>query len=92
MNIEEKEISGILLNLISDHQLLFTLIENVSYIDKVPNFLGIQNADPVSVDKFINELKEQNIYDHMHQPLDTNPNDNYEIFIRLFQLTINICH
>ena len=25
----------------------------------------------------------------MHQPLDTNPNDNYEIFIRFFQLVKN---
>ena len=31
-NLEEKEISGILLNHLSDHQLLFTFIENVSYI------------------------------------------------------------
>ena len=82
MNIEEKEISGILLNYNSDHQLLFIYIKNVSYIEKVPKFINIQKADPVSVDNFINELKEQN--DHMHQPLDTNPNDNYEIFIRLF--------
>ena len=86
-NIEEKEISGILLNYISDHQLLFTYIENVSYIEKVPKFINIQKADQVLVDIFIiNELKEQNIYDHMHQPLYTNPNDSYEIFIRLLPL------
>ena len=88
-NIEEREISGILLNYISDHQLLFTRIENVPYIEKVPKFINIQKADPVSVDNFINELKEQNIYDYMHQTLDTNPNDNYKIFIRFFQLAKN---
>ena len=33
-NIEEKEVSGILLNHISDHQLLFTYIENLSYVEK----------------------------------------------------------
>ena len=60
-NIEEKEISDILLNHISDHQLLFTCIENVSYIEKVRKFINIQKAGPVSVDNFINELKEQNI-------------------------------
>ena len=27
--------------------------------------------------------------DRMYQPLDTNPNDNYEIFITLFQLAKN---
>ena len=85
-NIKEKEVSGILLNHISDHQLLFTYIENLSYIEKIPKFIIIQKTDPLSVDNFINELREDNIYDRMHQPLDTNPNDSYEIFITHFQL------
>ena len=38
-NIEEKEVSGILLNHISDHQLLFTFIENLSYIEKFQSLL-----------------------------------------------------
>ena len=88
-NIEEKEVSGILLNYILDHQLLFTFIENLSYIDKVPKFINIQKTDSFSVDNFINKLREHNIYDHMYQPLDTNPNDNYEIFRTLFQLAKN---
>ena len=52
-------ISGILLNHISDHQLLITFIENLSYIEKVPKFINIQKTDPLSVDTFINELREQ---------------------------------
>ena len=88
-NIEEKEVSGILLNHIPDHQLLFTHIENLSYIEKVPKFINIKKTNPISVDNFINELREQNIYVRMHQPLVTNPNDNYEIFITQFQLAEN---
>ena len=88
-NIEKREVSGILLNHISDHQLLFTFIENLSYIEKVPKFINIQKTDPLSVDNFINELREQTIYDRMYQPLGTNPNANYEIFITLFQLAKN---
>ena len=38
-NIEEKEVSGILLNHISDHQLLFTYIESLSYIKKFRSLL-----------------------------------------------------
>ena len=75
-NVEEKEVSGILFNHISDHQLLFTRIENLSYIEIVPKFINIQKTDPISVENFINELREQNLYERMHQPLDTNPNDN----------------
>ena len=40
-----------------------------------------QKTDPLSVNNFINELREQNISDCMHQPMDTYPNDNYESFI-----------
>ena len=61
----------------------------MSYVEKVPKVINIQKTDPLSVDNFINELREQNIYDRMHQPLDTNPNDNYEIFITHFQLAKN---
>ena len=71
---------------ISDHWLLFAYIENLSYIEKVAKFINIQKTDPLSVDNFINELREDNIYDRMLQPLDTNSNDNYEIFITHFQL------
>ena len=78
-----------MLNHISDHQLLFTFIENLSYIENVSKFINIQKTDPLSVDNFINELREQTIYDRMYQPLDNNPNDNYEIFIALFQLAKN---
>ena len=88
-NIKEKEVSGILLNHISDQQLLFTFIENLSYIEKDPKFINIQKTDPLSVDNIISELIEQNLYDCMHQPLDTNPNDNYETFKTLFQLAKN---
>ena len=47
----------------------------MSYIEKVPKFINIQKTDPLSVDNY--------------QPLDTNPNDNYEIFITHLQLAKN---
>ena len=65
-NIEAKEVSDILLNHISDHEMFFTHIKNLSYIEKVPKFINIQKTDPLSVDNFINELREQNIYERMH--------------------------
>ena len=88
-NIEEKEVSGILPNHVLDHQLLFTYIENLSYIEKVSKIINIQKTDPLSVDNFINELMEDNIYDRMQQALVTNLNDNYEILITHFQLAKN---
>ena len=46
-SIEEKKVSGLLLNHISDHQLLFTFIQNLSYIEKVSKFINIQKIDPL---------------------------------------------
>ena len=60
-NIEEREISGILLNHISDHQFLFTYIEKLSYIEKVPKFVDIEKTDANSLENFIQELNDMNI-------------------------------
>ena len=39
---EEKETAGILLNHLSDHQIIFTYIEKLSYIEKLPNLLQLK--------------------------------------------------
>ena len=62
-NIDEKESFGILLNQKSDHQMIFTLIENNSYVTHVPKFVEIQNNDHHSIQNFVHELEELNIYD-----------------------------
>ena len=54
-NIDERESSGILLNQISDHQMVFTLIENKSYVTRVPKFVEIQNNDHHSIHNFVHE-------------------------------------
>ena len=41
-NIEEADISGILLNHISDHQMMFTIVENRSYVTDVQKFIDIE--------------------------------------------------
>ena len=61
----------------------------MSYIGKVPKFINIQKTDLLLFEYFLNELREDNIYDRMQQPLDTNPKDSYEIFITHFQLAKN---
>ena len=64
-NIEERETSGILLNHISDHQLLFTYIEKLSYIERVPKYIDVEKADAISIAKFVKELNDGNIYDQL---------------------------
>ena len=69
-NIEERETSGILLNQISDHQFPFTYIERLSYIERVPKFIDIEKTDANSLENFIQELSDMNIYDQLLKPID----------------------
>ena len=59
--MDETGTSGILLNNISDYQMLFTYVENLSYITEVPKFIEIEKMDDRSTHAFVNELNELNI-------------------------------
>ena len=50
-NIDEIEKSGILWNHISDHQLIFTYIKHLSYIQKVPKFVEVEKVNSSSIKK-----------------------------------------
>ena len=82
-NIDERESSGILLNQISDHQMIFTLIENFSYVTQAPKFVEIQTNDPESIQTFVNELDELNIYNHLQTEIDSSPDVNYHTILEL---------
>ena len=82
-NIDEKESSGILLNQISDHRMIFTFIENKSYVTHVPKFVEIQNNDHNSIQNFVHELEELNIYEKLHTSNDSRPEENYNILLTL---------
>ena len=60
-NIEERESSGILLNEISDHQFLFTYIEKLSHIEKVPKCIDNKKTDANSLENFIQEVNDMHI-------------------------------
>ena len=82
-NIDERESSGILLNQISDHRMIFTLIENFSYVTQAPKFVEIQTNDPESIQNFVNELDELNIYNHLQTAIDSSPDVNYHTILEL---------
>ena len=73
----------ILLNQISDHQMIFTLIENFSYVTQVPKFVEIQVNDPDSIQNFVNELDELNIYNHLQTAIGSSPDVNYDTMLEL---------
>ena len=88
-NIDETGKSGILLNNISDHQIIFTYIENMSYITEVPKYIEIERTDPRSMQNFVRELEELNIYDRLETPLNTNPQENYATFLNMVNIAKN---
>ena len=88
-NIDETGKSEILLNNISDHQIIFTYIENMSYIMEVPRYIEIERNDPRSMQNFVRELEELNIYDRLETPLNTNPQENYDTFLSMVNIAKN---
>ena len=82
-NIDERESSGILLNQISDHQMVFTIIENLSHVIRVPKFIEIEKNDPRSIQNFVDELEELNIYDKLQKSVNSDPEENYDIMLKL---------
>ena len=76
-DIEEKETAGILLNHLSDHQIIYPYIEKLSYIEKVPkcfNAASIQNC--------IREMQISNVYDELNKSIDSNPEHNYGVLLK----------
>ena len=57
-NIEDglKSKSGILINDISDHKIIFTYEENMSYVEKNAKYIEIEKQDELSLANFVEEL------------------------------------
>ena len=81
----ENAISGLLINDLSDHKLIFTFHQNNSYIDKVNKFINIEKRDDSSMNKFVDELTSLNICDKLDKQLTSDPNNNYEILSGLLK-------
>ena len=78
-------LSGILINDISDHKMVFTFQENNKYHEEYSRFVEIVKRDEISIQKFITELKNQNISNHLNSSINNNPHENYKIFASLLQ-------
>ena len=71
----ENAISGLLINDLSDHKIIFTFHQNNSYIDKVKKFINIEKRDDLSMNKFVGELTSLNICDKLDKQLTSDPNN-----------------
>ena len=71
-DIEEKNKSksGILINDISDHKMIFTYYENCTYIEEIKKTVEIEVINELSLQNFVNELRALNIYDKLAEKVD----------------------
>ena len=86
INKTNKSTSGLLINDLSDHENIFTFHKNKSYLVKVNKFIEIETCDERSMNNFVNELKETNIY-QLDKQLTGGPNAKYELFNSLLNNT-----
>ena len=50
--------------------MIFTYVENVSYITEVPKFIEVERSDERSMHNFVKELNEMCIYEQLQPALD----------------------
>ena len=72
--------SGLLINDLSDHKMIFTWHKNNTYIEKVNKVVEIEKRDDASMSNFAEELISLNIYDKLDTNIANDPNQNYEKF------------
>ena len=65
--------------------MVFTYVENFSYVKKSSKYIQLERHDDQSLNNFIDELKSSNICEQLQDRVDSNPQDNYELFHRLLQ-------
>ena len=58
--------------------MMFTIVENCSYVINVPKFIDIECNDQRSMQAFLRELEDMDIYDKLEQSVENNPHDNYD--------------
>lgn len=77
--------SGILMKKFSDHQPYFTFLDNSVQNNTAPKVITITQNDPLSTQKFIDELKNNAKILNMNQNPDQDPNINYNILSDIIQ-------
>ena len=70
--------SGILINDISDHKMIFTYIEKTAYVEKFKKFIETEKRDEISIQNFTDELKNVHIYHQLLEMNEANPEEKYE--------------
>ena len=76
--------SGILINHISDHQMIYTYSTEKVYTTRVRQSVELETNDAQAMNTFLNKLQDSNITDKLDQDPNTDPNENLKQFLDTF--------
>ena len=80
---DDKHVSGILINKISDHQPIFTCNNKASPLCKESKYIQIETKDERSLSRFLDDLQDADIINKLDQNTLSDPNKNYDTFIEI---------
>ena len=76
--------SGIIINHISDHQMVYTYSTEKVYTKRVKQYVDLETNDSQSINTFLKKLHDSNIADNLNRDLNADPNKNLEQFLDIF--------
>ena len=76
--------SGVIINNISDHQMIYTYSTEKKYSPHQSKFIEVENNSRDAVELFLSKLQDSDIVGKMDLNENANPNKNFEIFIDNF--------
>ena len=80
---DDKHVSGILINKISDHQPIFTWNNKATPLCKESKYIQIETKDKRSLSRFLDDLQDADIINKLDQNTLSDPNKNYDTFIEI---------
>ena len=83
--IDDRHISCIMINKISDHQPIFTCNNKLFEQVDMTQYIEIETKSENSQKRFIEHLKNINIMNKLNMDKNSDINDNYEVFCKLLQ-------
>ena len=63
--------------------MIFTVIENTTYVEKHEKYIKVEHKSQTSIKNFVDELDLMKIYDKLNQNINESPEDNYNRFANL---------
>ena len=84
-DLKSNDISGIFVSHISDHQAIFTTTNTLLNKGMDNKYIILETKNDISLNNFVQELRENNITEQINNDTNANSTDNYKIFLAIIQ-------